>query len=256
MNPAAFVTGGSRGIGLAISRMLCKNGYDVAVNGVRDESQVQGVLDDLRSMGTHVIYCQGDVGDGAHRKKMVEQLIDSFGRLNVLVNNAGVAPKERLDPLQATEESYDRVMNINLKGPYFLTQSIANWMVQQKMADQGYKGTIVNIGSISATIVSANRGEYCISKAGFAMHSKIWAVRLGEFDIPVYEIRPGVIKTDMTSKVQEKYDKLIADGLHVQPRWGYPEDVANAVEAMVDGKFPFSTGDVFMVDGGISIQRL
>jgi 3-oxoacyl-[acyl-carrier protein] reductase len=256
MRPAALVTGGSRGIGLAVSRMLCEKGYDVAVNGVRDESQVQDVLDDLKSIGTNVIYCRGDVGDSEHRKLMVTQLKSSFGRLNVLVNNAGVAPKERLDPLEATEESYDRVMRINLKGPYFLTQAIANWMVHQKKEDNEYGGTIVNIGSISATIVSVNRGEYCISKAGFAMHNKIWAVRLGEYDIPVYEIRPGVIKTDMTSKVQEKYDKLIADGLNVQPRWGYPEDVAQAVDALVNGKFPFSTGDVFMVDGGISIQRL
>ena len=256
MRPAAFVTGGSRGIGYAVSKMLCENGYDVAINGVRDESDVRDILDDLRVSGARVIYCQGDVGDSSKRQQIVEELKGAFGRLNVLVNNAGVAPKERLDPLDATEESYDRVMRINLKGPYFLTQSVANWMVQQKKADDTYRGTIINIGSISATIVSANRGEYCISKAGFAMHSKIWAVRLGEFDIPVYEIRPGVIKTDMTSNVQGKYDKLIAEGLNVQSRWGYPEDVAKAVNALVDGNFPFSTGDIFMVDGGLSIQRL
>lgn len=256
MRPAAFVTGGSRGIGYAVSKMLCENGYDVGINGVRDESDVRDILDDLRVSGTRVIYSQGDVGDSSKRQQIVEELKGAFGRLNVLVNNAGVAPKERLDPLEATEESYDRVMRINLKGPYFLTQSVANWMVQQKKADDMFRGTIINIGSISATIVSANRGEYCISKAGFAMHSKIWAVRLGEFDIPVYEIRPGIIKTDMTSNVQGKYDKLIAEGLNVQPRWGYPEDVAKAVHALVDGNFPFSTGDVFMVDGGLSIQRL
>ncbi len=256
MRPAAFVTGGSRGIGYAVSKMLCENGYDVGINGVRDESDVRDILDDLRVSGTRVIYSQGDVGDSSKRQQIVEELKGAFGRLNVLVNNAGVAPKERLDPLEATEESYDRVMRINLKGPYFLTQSVANWMVQQKKTDDTFRGTIINIGSISATIVSANRGEYCISKAGFAMHSKIWAVRLGEFDIPVYEIRPGIIKTDMTSNVQGKYDKLIAEGLNVQPRWGYPEDVAKAVHALVDGNFPFSTGDVFMVDGGLSIQRL
>lgn len=256
MRPAALVTGGSRGIGFAISKMLCENGYDVAVNGVRDEDDVAEMLDTLGNIGTSVVYCQGDIGDKDQRKQVLEKIKNRFGRLNVLVNNAGVAPKERLDPLMATEESYDRVMRINLKGPYFLTQHAANWMIEQKRMNDHFHGVIVNIGSISATIVSANRGEYCISKAGFAMHSKVWAVRLGDYNIPVYEVRPGVIKTDMTSGVRGKYDKLIAEGLHIQPRWGYPEDVAKAVHALVGGSFPFSTGDVFMVDGGISIQRL
>lgn len=256
MNPAALITGGSRGIGLAIAQILCKNGYDVAINGVREENRVTGTLQDLRDYGTNVIYCQGDIGSGDDREGIVSKLKSKFGRLNVLVNNAGVAPKERLDPLDATEESFDRLMRINLKGPYFLTQAIANWMVEQKKQDDSYSGAIVTIGSISATVVSHNRGDYCMSKAALAMHSRVWAVRMAEYGVPVYEIRPGVIKTDMTSGVTEKYDKLIAEGLTVQPRWGNPEDVGKAVYSLVSGNFPYSTGEVFMVDGGLTVPRL
>src|SRR5690606_17907538 len=158
------------------------------------------------------------------QEKMIDDIKSKFGRLDVLVNNAGVAPLERNDILEATPESYDRVMNINLKGPYFLTQKIAHWMIEQKATDLGFKGCIVNVGSISATVVSTNRGEYCLSKAGMAMMTQLFAVRLGAHDIPVYEIRPGVIATDMTAGVKEKYDKLIGEGLMVQPRWGQPED--------------------------------
>lgn len=256
MNPAALVTGGSRGIGLAISQQLCENGYDVAINGVRDESRVTETLIDLRSYGTKVIYCQGDISSEDDRGRIVKKLQTEFGRLNVLVNNAGVAPKERLDPLNATIESFDRLMRINLKGPYFLTQAIANWMVDQKQNDNSFSGTIVTIGSISATVVSHNRGDYCMSKAALAMHSRVWAVRMAEYGIPVYEIRPGVIQTDMTSGVTDKYDKLIDEGLTVQPRWGMPEDVGKAVFSLVKGDFPYSTGEVFMVDGGLTIPRL
>lgn len=256
MNPVALVTGGSRGIGLGISKKLCEDGYNLAFNGVRDEKQVQDVLKKLRSAGTDVIYCQGDISSRADRESIVSEIRSHFGQLNVLVNNVGVAPKERQDPLEATEQSFERVMRINLQGPYFLTQLVANWMVEQKKEDHSFSASIVNIGSISATIVSPNRGEYCMSKAGLAMHSKIWAVRLAEYDISVYEVRPGIIKTDMTSGVVEKYDKLIADGLTVQPRWGYPEDVGKAVASLADGDFPYSTGEVIMVDGGLSVQRL
>lgn len=256
MNPTALVTGGSRGIGLAIAKKLCNEGYDVAINGVRDEDQVQEVLKKLQSTGAEAIYCQGDISSKSDRESILESIRIRFGRLNVLVNNAGVAPKERQDPLEATEESFDRVININLKGPYFLTQSVARWMVEQKKANSSFSGTIVTIGSISATVVSPNRGEYCISKAGLAMHNKIWSVRLAEFGISVYEVRPGIIKTDMTSAVTEKYDKLIAEGLTVQPRWGYPEDVAKAVVSLVKADFPYSTGEVIMVDGGLTIPRL
>lgn len=256
MNPTALITGGSRGIGLAIAKKLCEEGYDVAINGVRDEGQVQDVLKELQETGSNAMYCQGDVSSAADRKSIFEKIRKRFGRLNVLVNNAGVAPKERQDPLEATEESYDRVMNINLKGPYFLTQAAAKWMAEQKKEDHSFSGTIVTVGSISATVVSPNRGEYCISKAGLAMHNKIWAVRLAEFGISVYEVRPGVIKTDMTSAVEEKYNKLIGEGLTVQPRWGNPDDIGKAVRSLVRGDFPYSTGEVIMVDGGLTIQRL
>ncbi len=256
MKPVALVTGGSRGIGLGISKKLCENGYNVAINGVREEEQVQDVLEELRSTGANSIYCQGDIRTAEDRESIEDKLRSHYGQLNVLVNNAGVAPRERLDPLEATEESYDRVMGINLKGPYFLTQRIARWMVEQKEKDASYTGIIVTVGSISATVVSPNRGEYCISKAGLAMHSKIWAVRLAEYDIKVYEVRPGVIKTDMTSGVQEKYDRLIAEGLMVQQRWGFPEDIGKAVLSLVDGDFAYSTGEVIMVDGGLTIPRL
>lgn len=256
MKPVALVTGGSRGIGKGICRKLCENGYHVAFNGVRGEEYVQETLKELKSAGTDVIYCQGDISSAEDRESVIEKIRSRFGRLNVLVNNAGVAPKERKDPLKATEESYERVMRINLQGPYFLTQAVARWMVDQKQKAASFPATIVNVGSISATIVSPKRGEYCMSKAGLAMHNKIWAVRLAEYGIPVYEVRPGIIKTDMTSAVTDKYDKLIAEGLTVQPRWGYPEDVGKGVLSLVEGDFPYSTGEVIMIDGGLSVQRL
>lgn len=257
MKPVALITGGSRGIGLGITKQLCANGYDVAINGVREESQVSETLEELRS-GTdaEVIYCRGDVSSPDDRKRVLEEVRSTFGRLNVLVNNAGVGPKERLDPLEATEESFERVMRINLQGPYFLTQAAARWMVEQKKAHHEYEGCIINIGSISATVISPDRGEYCMSKAGLAMHSKIWAVRLAEFGILVYEVRPGITETDMTAGVREKYNRLIADGITVQPRWGYPEDVGKAVLSLVQRNFPYSTGEVVMVDGGLTLQRL
>lgn len=256
MKPVALVTGGSRGIGRGICEKLCENGYHVAFNGVRGEEQVRETVKELASAGTEVIYCQGDISSAEDRASVIEKIRSRFGRLNVLVNNAGVAPKERKDPLKATEESFERVMRINLQGPYFLTQAVARWMVDQKSQKQSFSGTIVNVGSISATIVSPKRGEYCMSKAGLAMHNKIWAVRLAEYGIPVYEVRPGIIKTDMTSAVTDKYDKLIAEGLTVQPRWGYPEDVGKGVLSLVEGDFPYSTGEVIMIDGGLSVQRL
>ena len=187
---------------------------------------------------------------------MIERIRESFGRLNVLVNNAGVAPKERLDILEATEESFAWVVATNLQGPYFLTQLAANWMVEQKRGAPDDFFCVVNVGSISATVASTNRGEYCVAKAGIGMMTQLFAARLGEFDIPVYEIRPGVTKTDMTAGVQEKYDKLIAEGLCVQKRWGYPEDSGKVVAAMARGDLPYSTGQVIMVDGGLTLPRL
>lgn len=176
--------------------------------------------------------------------------------MNVLVNNAGVAPKERKDVLETTEESFDWVLDINLKGSYFLTQLAANWLVAQKKSDTDFKGSIINISSVSATTVSVNRGEYCISKAGISMVTQLFAVRLGDFDIPVYEIRPGIIKTDMTAGVQAKYDALFEEGIAVQKRWGTPEDIGKAVASLANGDFPYSTGQVIVVDGGLNINRL
>lgn len=256
MKKVALITGGSRGIGLGIARQLVANGFDVAINGVREETAVRDVINELSASGAKVLYCQGDVASSDDRKKIIQKVKDHFGKLNVLVNNAGVAPKERLDILLATEESFDRVVSTNLKGTYFLTQEAANWMISQKKADANFAGTIINISSISATVASVNRGEYCISKAGMSMATQLFAVRLGEFDIPVYEVRPGVIDTDMTAGAKAKYDKLIGEGLTIQKRWGYPDDVGKVVSALASGSFAYSTGQVVMVDGGLTIGRL
>ena len=256
MNPVAFITGGSRGIGFGIAQALAQAGFDVAINGMRPESAVADVLDQLKSHGTDVIYCQGDIASADARQAMLDKIRAHYGRLNVLVNNAGVAPKERNDILQTTEESYEYVMRTNLQGPYFLTQAVANWMIEQRQADEAFSGYIINISSISATVASVNRGEYCLSKAGMSMMTLLFATRLGEYGIPVYDVRPGVTKTDMTSGVTSKYDQLIEDGLCVTPRWGYPEDVGKAVVALAQGSFAYSTGQTIMVDGGLTIPRL
>jgi NAD(P)-dependent dehydrogenase (short-subunit alcohol dehydrogenase family) len=179
-----------------------------------------------------------------------------YGRLDVLVNNAGISPRERCDILSASEQSFDEVISTNLKGTYFLTQAAANWMIRQKQSDRDFKGCIINITSISSTVASVNRGEYCISKAGLSMVTSLFAVRLGEFDIPVYEIRPGIISTDMTAGTKDKYDKMIEEGLCVQKRWGLPDDIGKMACALVMGSFPYSTGQVFMADGGMTIRRL
>lgn len=255
-SPVALITGGSRGIGLGIAHSLANAGFDLAINGIRPQDSVTETLTQLSQTGSQVIYCQGDIGKKEDRDRMLAQVRESFGRLNVLVNNAGVAPRERKDLLEASEDSYDWVMNINLKGPYFLTQAAANWMVEQKQSDPDFSASIINISSISATIASVNRGEYCISKAAMSMMTQLYATRLGSIGIPVYEVRPGIIMTDMTAGVQEKYDRLIADGLTIQPRWGYPEDVGKAVVALASGQFPYSTGQVIMVDGGLTQPRL
>ncbi len=252
----ALITGGSRGIGLGIAKQLAQAGFDLAINGMRPESDVADVLDQLRANDVQVVYCQGNIGDSSDRKQIIEKVSSNFGRLNLLVNNAGVAPKERKDVLEMTEESFDRVLDINLKGSFFLTQRAANWMVEQKQASPKFKGSIITISSVSAETVSINRGEYCISKAGLGMVTQLFAVRLGEFDIPVYEVRPGIIKTDMTAGVQEKYDRLFAEGIAVQKRWGFSEDVGKAVASLAKGDFPYSTGQVILVDGGLSIPRL
>ena len=254
--PVALITGGSRGIGLGIAVELAKSRFNLVINGVRKQDRVQPILDGLKMFGVKVVYAQGDISKKEDREKIFQTVISEFGHLNVLVNNAGIAPRERLDILEATEDIYDEVLETNLKGPYFLTQLFANHMVQQKKLSTEFLGCIINVSSISATVTSVNRGEYCISKAGIAMATKLWAARLGEFDIPVYEIQPGVIKTDMTSAVTEKYDKLFEQGISIQKRWGTPEDVGKVAAAMATGMLPYSTGQVVVVDGGMTVQRL
>lgn len=256
VRPVALVTGAGRGIGLGIAEHLAREGMDLAVCGVRDASLVAGTIDRLRSLGSDVLYCQADVADPTARQAMLESVRERWGRLNVLVNNAGVAPSVRADILEATEESFERVIRTNLQGPYFLTQSVARWMIEQKKADASYRGCIINVSSISATVASVNRGDYCMSKAGVSMATRLFAVRLGEYDIPVYEIRPGIIKTDMTVGVTEKYDKLIGEGLLLQSRWGLPADVGRVAAMLARGDLAYSTGQVIMVEGGLTVPRL
>jgi 3-oxoacyl-[acyl-carrier protein] reductase len=256
MNRVALITGGSRGIGFGISKILALHGFDLAINGVRNEESVKEAIAELGQSGARVLYCQGNVALPNDRRQILTKVRETFNRLDVLVNNAGIAPKERLDILKATEKSFDEVLGTNLKGPYFLTQDVANWMIAQKENDRHFQGCIINVSSISATVASVNRGEYCISKAGISMATQLFAVRLGEFNIPVYEVRPGIIKTDMTAGVKEKYDALINNGLTLQNRWGTPEDVGKVVNALAQGNFPYSTGQVIMVDGGLVVPRL
>ena len=257
MSKVALVTGGTRGIGFGISAKLAEDDWSLMLAGRRDESEVSNTLETLRRSGVEVSYFQGDMGDAASRRDLIDATIARFGGLNVLVNNAGVAPKERLDLLEATEESFEWVLGVNLKGPYFLTQLAAVRMIELKEKEPHAFCAVVNVSSISATVASVNRGEYCVSKAGLAMATKLWAARLGEFDIPVYEIRPGITKTDMTAGVSEKYERLIMnDGLCVQKRWGVPEDAGRAVAMLARGDLAYSTGQVIMVDGGLTLERL
>lgn len=252
----ALITGAGRGIGLGIAKCLAAGKCDIVVCDVHEESAVAPAMSELRNTGADVLYCRADVTDAKARATMIDSVKAKFGRLNVLVNNAGVAPSVRADILDATEESYERVMRINLQGPYFLTQLVARWLVEQKKADPAFTGYIVNISSTSATVASPSRGEYCISKAGVSMATRLWSARLGEFGMPVYEIRPGIIQTDMTAVVKQKYDKLISEGLLIQSRWGMPEDIGRAVAMMVRGDIAYSTGQVIMIDGGFTVQRL
>jgi 3-oxoacyl-[acyl-carrier protein] reductase len=251
----ALVTGGTRGIGLGIARRLAASGFDLALCGVREEAAVAPVLGGLRERGAEVRYFRADLGDRQARASLVEGL-RGLGRLHVLVNNAGIAPTARADVLDASEESFERLLRVNLQGPYFLTQALARFMIEQKARDAAWAGAIVNVTSVSATVVSLSRGEYCVSKAGLAMASRLWAVRLAPHGIPVYEVRPGIVRTDMTEGVAAKYDALIADGLVPQGRWGEPEDVGRVVAALALGDAPYSTGAVIVVDGGLTIPRL
>jgi NAD(P)-dependent dehydrogenase (short-subunit alcohol dehydrogenase family) len=256
MRRTALITGGTRGIGLGIARQLAKQGFDLILNGVRGQSHVSDVVNQLKGSGVEVFYCQADISKAGEREKLVACVLDNVGQLNTLINNAGVAPLDRGDLLSVPEESYDRVMTINLKGPFFLTQEIANHMVNVKKDNPDYTACIINIGSVSATMVSTNRGQYCISKSGIAMMTQLFAVRLGGEGIPVYEVRPGVIETDMTAEVMEKYLKLKDQGLFVEHRLGTPQDVGQVVAGLATGSFPYSSGNVITVDGGLTIPRL
>ncbi len=252
----ALVTGGTRGIGLASAQALAAEGWDLAVCGLREEEAARGALETLASAGAAAHYVRADIGEEDAASRLVEAVDRRFGRLDLLVNNAGVAPRERKDILEATRESFDRLLAINLRGPYFLTQAAARYMLERKAAEEAGRRCIVFIGSISATVASTDRGEYCISKAGLAMASLLWATRLAAEGIAVYEVRPGIIKTDMTAGVAAKYDRLIAEGLTLQRRWGTPQDVGRAVAMLARGELAYSTGQVLMVDGGMSVRRL
>ncbi len=252
----ALVTGATRGIGFAIARRLAQEGFELAVCGTREEAQAATAVGELRAAGREVLYVRADVSQAADRERLLAAVRERFSRLHVLVNNAGVAPLVRADLMEAGEESFDRLLRVNLKGPYFLTQAAARWLVDQRRADERWLGCVVFVTSISASSASTDRGDYCVSKAGLAMAARLWAARLAAEAIPVYEVRPGVIRTDMTAAVAEKYERRIAEGLVPQGRWGEPDDVARVVAALARGDAPYSTGAVVDVDGGLSIPRL
>ncbi len=251
----AIVTGGSRGIGLAIAKKLGMDGYNVVIFATRQKEDCKKQLAELEELGICHHYVQGTLDSGEDRRRLIDEAVKHFGRIDVLVNNAGVAPLVRADLLTMTEESYDRVMGINAKGTMFLTQLAACQMLRQE-AKGKKRGTIVNVGSCSAEVSSVNRGEYCISKSALSMITTLFADRLAGEGILVHEVRPGVIKTDMTSKVQEKYDAMIEAGAFPIKRWGTPEDVANAVSAFCSDAFLYTTGNYIDVDGGFHIKRL
>jgi NAD(P)-dependent dehydrogenase (short-subunit alcohol dehydrogenase family) len=256
MSKTALITGASRGIGFGIAEALAKEGYDLAINGVRDEKEALPALEALRQHKVKVIYCQGNIGNASDREKILAKAFSGFTAVNVLVNNAGVAPKVRMDLMDLTEEAFDYLLDINLKGTFFFTQQVAKRMIDAKKKNKNYDATIITITSISAEVASVNRGEYCISKAGLAMMTKLFATSLADFEIPVYEVRPGIIETDMTAGVKEKYDKLINDGLTLEKRWGKPEDIGRVVAALSRGDIPYATGQVVNADGGMNVRRL
>jgi len=252
----ALVTGGSRGIGRGICLALAREQYTVLVNYNRNQSAAEETLDLIAKAGGKGDICQADVSTPEHRHLLLDYCIEHFGRIDLLVNNAGIAPPERLDLLETTEANYDRVIKTNLKSAFFLTQSAARTMIKLIEAKDISSANIVNVSSISAYTASVNRGEYCVSKAGLSMMTQLFAARLAEYGIRVYEIRPGIIKTDMTEAVTRKYDQLIRDGLTPIRRWGQPEDIGKAVAAVARGDFPFSTGEVINVDGGFHMRTL
>lgn len=249
----ALVTGGARGIGLGVAKELSDNGFILVI---ADICPVEAGKEVAAALSEGSIFVRADITSGKDRQKILNTIKTKLGRLDILVNNAGVAPAKRMDILEATEQSYDRVMNINLKGPYFLTQKIANYMIALLKRKKIKDPVIVNIASMSSYVSSPSRGEYCLSKAGVSMMTKLYADRLSEYNINVYEIRPGIIMTDMTRPVKGKYDELIKQGITPLKRWGLPSDIAAAVKAVAGGDFKFSTGEVFNIDGGYHLRRL
>ncbi|NJK91247.1 MAG: 3-ketoacyl-ACP reductase [Blastochloris sp.] len=259
--PVLLITGASRGLGRGIALHAASQGYHVAINYAGNQTAAEETARLCREAASssqqEFAIFQADISRSSDRQRMVVEVLSRFGRIDALVNNAGIAPRVRADLTETSEESFDEVLNINLKGPFFLTQSVVNHWLKTKqppLLQGGFK--VIFISSISAYTASVNRGEYCISKAGLAMVTQLFATRLAEQGIQVFEIRPGIMETDMTSGVKDKYDKLLAEGLVPQKRWGQPQDIGQAVEAIVSGKFPFSTGEVFNVDGGFHLQRL
>lgn len=252
----ALVTGAARGIGNGIARKLAGDGFDLVILDVLPKADVMENVADIEKAGANVLYFQGDITSKERREEVLTGTLETYGRVDVLVNNAGVAPKVRTDLLDMTEESYDFVMDINLKGTLFLTQLVAKAMMAASGSIQNYHPVIINIASISSYTSSVARGEYCLSKAGISMLTTLFADRLAGHGVLVYEIRPGIIYTPMTEVVKEKYDKLIGEGLLPIRRWGYPEDIAMAVSAFCSGQFPYSTGEVVNIDGGFHLRRL
>lgn len=254
--PVALVTGGSRGIGRGISLALAREGFTVLVNYVSNLSAAEQTRELIEKHGGAAELCQGDVSLKEDRDLLLDFCMETLGRLDVLVNNAGIAPSKRVDLLETTPESYDQVLNTNLKSAFFMSQAAARLMISQLENQTIPSAAIINVSSISAYTASINRGEYCISKAGLSMVTKLFAMRLAGQGINVYEVRPGVVATDMTAGVKEKYDKLIAEGLTPIRRWGQPEDVGRAVAMLARGDLPFSTGEVVNVDGGFHMRWL
>ncbi len=253
----AMVTGSSRGIGRGIVTALAQRKWDVVINYRGNRRAAEDTLTEVHSFGGNGLIVQGDVSRAEDRERLVSATLEQFGRIDLLVNNAGIGPRQRVDMLQLSEQSYDEVMTTNLKGPFFLTQQVANEMIRLIEAGQISNPKIVNIGSISAYTSSPARAEYCISKAGMGMMTILWADRLAEYGINVYEIRPGIIQTDLTSVVKDKYNRLILeDRITPIQRWGQPEDVGKAVVAIAENLLPFSTGEIINVDGGFHLYRL
>lgn len=254
---SAFVTGGTRGIGLGIARALAREGWTLAIGGTRADAEVRPVVDELRALSNaNVHYLRGDLADRRDRDRLVAEIRARLVAVNALINNAGRAPAVRADLLDASEESFEALVRTNLQGPYFLTQAIARDQIERRRADSSFAAAIVFVTSVSAEMASVNRGDYCVGKAGLAMAAKLFAARLAADNIPVFEVRPGIIATDMTAAVRDVYDRRIADGLVPENRWGQPDDVGKAVAALVRGDVPYATGTTITVDGGLSIPRL